>query len=201
MLLIIIRTRPYSMYISYFLVILYILLAIIIIFSLIVLFFCLQAIITIIRIKVPFARTPDKNIEQIFTELKKKSRELGILSGSLLYDLGCGDGRILFEAEKRGYKSIGYELSLYQYLRGLTRKRLSGSKVKIIRKDFMRQDLSDADVIFTFLVGKVMLRLGEKLKNNLKKGAIVISYGFKIPGWQINKILETKPSLTYIYII
>ncbi|MFA4834211.1 MAG: hypothetical protein WC619_05215 [Patescibacteria group bacterium] len=185
------------MYISYFLVILYILLAVIIIFSLIVLFFCLQAIITIIRIKVPFARTPDENIEKIFTELKKKN----ILAGSLFYDLGCGDGRILFEAEKRSYKSVGYELSLYQYLRGLTRKRLSESKVKIMRKDFMKEDLSDADVIFTFLVGKVMPGLGEKLKNNLKKGAIVISYGFKIPGWQINKILETKPSLTYIYII
>jgi len=193
--LIIIPMRPTSMDTLYFLIILYIFLAIIIIFSLTVLFFCLQAIITIARTKVPFARTPDENIEKIFTELKKQN----ILSGFLFYDLGCGDGRILFEAEKRGYKSTGYELSLYQYLRGRARKKFSESKVKIIRKDFMGQDLSGADVIFTFLVGKVMSRVGKKLKNNLKKGVIVISYDFKIPDWQIDKILETKPSLTYIY--
>ena len=183
------------MNIFYFLIILYILFVIIIIFSLIFLFFLLQAIITIIRTKVPFARTPDENIEKILAELKKRN----IPPGSLLYDLGCGDGGALFKAEKHGYRAIGYELSLYQYLRGLIKKKLNRSKVKIIRKDFMRQDISDADVIFTFLVGGVMSRVGEKLKNNLKKGTIVISYGFAITNWKIDKILDTKPSLTYIY--
>jgi len=183
------------MNIFYFLIILYILFVIIIIFSLIFLFFLLQAIITIIRTKVPFAKTPDSNIDKILAELKRQN----IPPGSRLYDLGCGNGRVLFEAEKHGYKSIGYELSLYQYLRGLIKKKLNRSKVKIIRKDFMRQDISDADVIFTFLVGGVMSRVGEKLKNNLKKGTIVISYGFAITNWKIDKILETKPSLTYIY--
>ena len=197
--LIIIRMRYLSMETPYFLIILHILLAIIIVFSLICLFFLLQTIITIARIKVPFARTPDENIEKIFAELKKQSRAFGVTPGCRFYDLGCGDGRILFEAEKRGYESIGYELSLYQYLKGLTKKKFNRSKVKIIRKDFMGQDLSGADVVFTFLVGRVMPRVGEKLKNNLKKGTIVISYGFTIAGWKPDEVLETKPSLIYFY--
>lgn len=193
--LIIIQMRSHSMDILYFLIILPILLVIIIVFSLIFLFFSLQAIITIIRTKVPFARTPDLNIEKILAELKKRN----IPPGSLLYDLGCGDGEVIFRAEKYGYKSIGYELSLYQYLRGLMKKKLNRSKVKIIRKDFMDEDIGKADIIFIFLVGKVMPLVGEKLKNNLKKGTIVISYGFAITNWKIDKILKTKPSLTYIY--
>ncbi len=181
--------------ILYYLIILYIFLIIVIVFSLIFLLFAFQTIITIIKTKVPFARTPDENINKMLAELKRQN----IPPGSRLYDLGCGNGRVLFEAEKHGYKSVGYELSLYQYLRGLIKKKLNRSKVKIIRKDFMRQDISDADVIFTFLVGGVMSRVGEKLKNNLKKGTIVISYGFTIAGWKPDKVLETKPSLTYIY--
>ncbi|MDD5032072.1 MAG: hypothetical protein PHR36_03440 [Patescibacteria group bacterium] len=181
--------------ISYFLIILYILLAIIIAFSLIFLFFSLQAIITILRTKVPFARTPDENIEKILAELKKQN----IPANSLIYDLGCGDGRILFTAERHGYRAIGYELSLFQYLKGLIKKKLKRSKVEIIRKNFMEENLGDADVIFTFLVGKVMPQIGEKLRSNLKRDATVISYGFTIPDWPINKILNTKPSLTYIY--
>jgi len=183
------------MNILYFLIFLYIFLAIIIIFSLIFLFFSLQAIITIIKTKVPFARTPDSNIIKILAELKKQN----ISPGSRLYDLGCGDGQILFEAEKHGYESIGYELSFYQYLKGLVKKKLSRSKVKIIRKNFMDEDISRADVIFIFLVGKIMPQVGARLKNNLKKNTLVISYGFAITDWKIDKILETKPSLTYIY--
>jgi hypothetical protein len=41
--------------------------------------------------------------------------------------------------------------------------------------------------------------LGGKLSRDLKPGTIIISYGFKIPNWKIDKILDTNPSETYFY--
>ena len=160
--------------------------------GLVFLFFAVFSIYTNLSSGVPWAKMPLDNIDQIFknTNLKK---------GSLVYDLGCGDGRVLFRLEKLGYRGRGYELSLYPFLRAVFKKYFIGSRIGFKRANFFKEDLSQADAFFIFLVGKVMPRVGEKLGAELKKGALVLSYCFAIPGWQAEKIIETKPSLTYVY--
>lgn len=157
-------------------------------------FFFLAAfsIYTNLTTSVPWAKNPKENIDKIF-------KELSLPKDSLIYDLGAGDGRVLFIAEKYGCRAIGFELSLYPYLRAGLRKFIFPSAVVIKRQNFFEEDLSQADAVFIFLVGKVMDRVGQKLKLELKKGAIVASYGFTIPGWHLEKTIFTKPSLTYIY--
>jgi SAM-dependent methyltransferase len=118
---------------------------------------------------------------------------------SLIYDLGCGDGRFLFLAEQKKLEAVGYELALYPYLKAIINKFFKSSRVVIKNKDFFKQDLSNADAIFIFLTASVMQKIGDKLKTNLKPNTLVVSYGFAIPGWPIKKILDTKPSKTYIY--
>jgi len=164
----------------------------IILAALIVLFFILWSFVTLISTKVPFAPTPKKTINLALKEAEVKA-------GQVVYDLGCGDGRVLLAAEKFGAKTVGFELSLSNYLKTKFKIWLTGSKSKIYRKNFLKQNLSDADIIFCFLVGKVMPKVKEKLKNNLKPGTKIISYAFAFPSWQPYKILETKPSKTYFY--
>jgi len=142
---------------------------------------------------VPWAKVPAANLEQILAEIP-------LPKNSLVYDLGSGDGRFLFLAEKKGLRAVGYELALYPYLKSISRKFLRGSKITIRNKDFYQSDLSEAEAIFIFLTASVMAKIGIKLKQNLKPGIKVISYGFKIPDWPIVKILETSPSQTYIYL-
>ena len=160
--------------------------------GLVFLFFASCSIYTNLTSGVPWAKIPKENINKIFSEIN-------LSKDSLIYDLGCGDGRVLFMAEKLGYQVIGYELSAYPYVKALSRKFILRSTAVFKRKNFFKEDLSKADAIFIFLVGKVMDRVGRKLKLELKKGALVVSYGFAIPSWRPEKIISTEPSLTYIY--
>lgn len=164
----------------------------IILAALVVLFFVLWSFITLIVTRVPWAPTPKKTIDLIL-------EEADIKPGQIVYDLGCGDGRVLLRAEKLGAKTTGFELSLWLYLKAKFKIWLSGSKTKIIRKNFLNQNLSEADIIFCFLVSKVMPKVKVKLQKDLKPDTKVISYAFTFPDWQPYKILDTKPSKTYFY--
>jgi SAM-dependent methyltransferase len=172
--------------------ILIIILSFIVIATLAVVFFGINMIYVNLKTLVPWVKTPLKNLQIVLDEIN-------LPVGSLIYDLGCGDGRFLFMAEKKGLKAVGYELALYPYLKARFNKFLQASQIKIKRQDFLRQDLNAADAIFVFLNALVMGKIGLKLKKNLKPGIIVISYGIAIPEWKPVKILETKPSRTYIY--
>ncbi|MFA6393457.1 MAG: hypothetical protein WCW25_01090 [Patescibacteria group bacterium] len=147
---------------------------------------------TIFFTRVPFAPTPKKNFKQIFNELDLRP-------GAEIYDLGCGDGSFLFEAERLGFRASGFELSPYPYFLSLLKKFRLKSRVKISRKNFFKEDISRADAVFVFLIASIMTKVGEKLKKDLKPGTPVISYGFQIPGWSTVEILDTKPSKTFIY--
>jgi len=174
------------------LIILKIILVIVTIGSFIFFFFAICSIYTNLTTGVPWVKIPEKNIAKIF-------KEISLPKNSLIYDLGCGDGRVLFAAAKQGYRAKGLELSLYPYLKGLVGKMIIGSQVEIKRKDFLKENLSQADAIFIFLTGKVLVKLSQKLKQELKPGAVVISYGFSLPNWPLQRTILTSPSLTYIY--
>jgi len=156
------------------------------------LFFAACSIYTNLTTGVPWAKVPRANVYRIF-------KELGLPADSLVYDLGAGDGRVLFAAESFGWRAVGFELSLYPYVKACLKKIFCRSRIVIKRQDFFKENLSQADAVFIFLAGKTIARVGEKLKLELKKGALIISYGFALPGRQIEKIISTKPSLTYVY--
>jgi len=110
--------------------------------------------------------------------------------GQVLYDLGCGDGRLLIAAAKR-YKvrAIGLEINPWPYLISRIRVGLQQRSVTIRFQDFWKTDLREADIVFCYLFPDVMDRLRDKLSKELKSGAKVISCNFEIPGWTPEKIL------------
>lgn len=158
----------------------------------------LLSIAALAAVGVPFVPTPQKNV-------KKNIDTLDLKPGEIFYDLGCGDGRFLIEAQKRGAKATGFEVSPSAFLRAKLNLLAKGGQAKLKYKNFYSQDLSDADAIFCFLLDAVMPKVEQKLLAELKPGARVVSYGFKMPNWTETKIIETDPtnlksSKIYFYI-
>lgn len=107
--------------------------------------------------------------------------------GDVVYDLGCGDGAVLFSiADRRpGIRSIGYEIALLPYAIGLVTKALGGGKyrnVAIRCRDFFGKDLSDADGVFIFLLEESYPRVMKKLAKELRDDAQVVVAAWPFPG-------------------
>ena len=115
-----------------------------------------------------------------------------IKQDQIVFDLGCGDGRVVFAAAEKGAQVIGIELNIFIYALACFRKRISHKKGTIIRGNFLKVDLRNADTIFCFLVGKGMKKLSEKFRRELKKGCRVISHGAELPGWKAEKMITLK---------
>lgn len=125
---------------------------------------------------VPFIPTPKAIIDGMieFAELRP---------GERVYDLGAGDGRVLLAAEKREptIRATGYEGAFGVWLFALIRLHLRRSKATMKCQDFMKVNLSDADVIFTYLSIESMKKLKPKFDAELKDGARVITHAFRVP--------------------
>lgn len=124
-----------------------------------------------------------------------------IKPGQKVYDLGCGDGRILSAAAQRGARAEGFEISLLPYCISWIRSRFQeGNKFKVSLKDFWLQDLSDADIVYCFLMPKVSAKLKLKFEKELITGTKIITYVWPIEGWNpvAVDIPEGKPTL-YLY--
>jgi len=148
--------------------------------------------------KVPFVKTPNHVTQMVLDKLDLSEKDI-------VYDLGCGDGSTLIAIEKKfGAKTIGYEISPWAFFLGQVNIARYHAKTKILYKNFYKQDLSDATVIFCFLINSVMDKVGQQLKKQLKPGSTVISFAFHIPKWEPVDIIDTGEntkisSKIYIY--
>lgn len=101
-------------------------------------------------------------------------------SDDVVYDLGCGDGRLVFESAKHVKKSIGYELSIPLVLFGKLRRFLSRSKADIRFGNMWKQNYQDADVIFCYLLPNAIKRFHQDIWPTLKPGTRVVSNAFQM---------------------
>jgi SAM-dependent methyltransferase len=133
------------------------------------------------------------------------ARSIGLVKfkeGEKFFDLGAGDGRTLFAAMAAGAIAEGFEISLLPYL--ITKIKILFSSVKnkpkIFFRDFWKINLGEADVIFVFLMPRIMGKLKEKMEKELKPGARIICYTWPMPGWQpaIVNDISGRPKI-YIY--
>jgi protein-L-isoaspartate O-methyltransferase len=127
-------------------------------------------------------------------------------SGETLYDLGCGDGRILTTAAKDfGAKAVGVELSpaLVKRARQAVEQLGLQDQVKVIEGDLMNVDLSAADVVALYLLTEANEQLRPKLEKELKPGARVVSLEFRIKGWKPSRVEKVEahrhPYTIYLY--
>ncbi len=131
-------------------------------------------------ILVPYVPTPHEVI-RVMLELAE------VKPGEIVFDLGCGDGRVLIIAAKEfGAKAVGIELRRDLIERCVKNVLAEGLKDKIlvIEGDFFNVNVSPADVVTLYLLTSVNEKLRPKLEKELKKGARVVSHDFEVVGWK-----------------
>jgi len=98
-------------------------------------------------------------------------KEAKLKKGQTIYDLGCGDGRLLIRAEKEfGTIGIGYENAPITIMLGLINKLIHRSKIQFRFSNFFKANLSDAQTIFLYLGPEAQQKLSPKIKKECKKG-------------------------------
>lgn len=125
----------------------------------------------------------------------------GVGPNQKLYDLGCGDGRIVAEAAKLGAQASGFEIALLPFwlarLRLLLARKRSG---QIYLKNFWHVNFNQADVIVCFLTPQAMQKLERKIAYELKPGAKFLSYAFRLPNRMPARVSKPQPHDVPIYL-
>ena len=109
----------------------------------------------------------------------------GVRPGSIVYDLGCGDGAIVVAAARdyKATKVVGIEQR--QRLCSIAlRKTRHLRNVAIVNANYDDIDISEADVVTLYQSASENARLKLKLVDELREGARVVSHDFGIPGWR-----------------
>jgi len=150
----------------------------------------LQATIEDLRGQAPdveFIPTPQDVVDKML-ELAKVKKD------DLVYDLGCGDGRIVVTAAKRyGCKAVGYDIDPQRVEESLenVEKNNVGHLVRIKQKDIFTLDLSEADVITLYLLPELNVELIPQLEK-LKPGSRIVSHDFGMEAVQPDKVITVN---------
>jgi SAM-dependent methyltransferase len=115
--------------------------------------------------------------------------------GDTLYDLGCGDGRILIAAAERYHvRGVGIEImdNLVEEASRKVKRAGLGHQVKIVHGNFMNADLSSANVVTLYLAPTANDLLRPKLERSLRPNTRVVSYDYPIAGWRPIDTEETQ---------
>jgi len=135
-------------------------------------------------VNAPFVRTPEDTVDKMLKLAAPRENEL-------LFDLGCGDGRIVVRAaEKYRCRAVGFDIDprRVEEARQNARRRGVDDRVKIVEKDIFQVDLSEADVVTLYLLPRLNEKLIPQLKR-LKPGARIVSHDFDLPGIGPDKVL------------
>lgn len=159
--------------------------------------FLIKVWLDLLRGEAIFVPLPKDTIRKMLKEAKVSSKDL-------VYDLGCGDGRVLIIAAKEfGARAIGVEKSfiLSKIAEWNIRREGLEDRVKVLNDDFFNVNLSKATVIFAYLSRKINRKLEPKLKKELKKGCRVVSASHEFEGLRLIKKFRTGHFYSYLYVI
>jgi SAM-dependent methyltransferase len=141
----------------------------------------------------PWAPTPMEMVHKML-----KMAKVG--PGDVVYDLGCGDGRMIIAATRRyGAHAVGIELDPLRFIWCqilITFLGLRG-RVRIIFGDFYKQDLSAADVVTCYLLQSTNNKLQAKFKQELRPDTRVVTNFFTFP--KLHLVSADKEDKLYLY--
>lgn len=126
-----------------------------------------------------FIPTPREAVEGLL-------RFAGLGDGDVLYDLGCGDGRIVIAAARQfGIRAVGIDIDPRRIAEARANARRSGveHRVEFRQQDALKADLAPATVVTLYLGISGTLAVSGRLREQLRPGARVISRDATIPGW------------------
>ena len=140
-------------------------------------------------------KTPDVIFVPTPQEVVDKMLELAeVKEGDVVYDLGCGDGRIpVTAAKKYGVKAVGFDVDPQRIKesKANVEKNGVGKLVTIKQEDIFKQDLSKANVVTLYLLPSLNVKLMPQLRK-LKPGSRIVSHSFDMKGAKPNKVVQVQ---------
>ncbi|MBN1141491.1 MAG: class I SAM-dependent methyltransferase [Deltaproteobacteria bacterium] len=143
----------------------------------------------VVRPDVHYVPTPKEVVDDMLAMAK-------VRPGDILYDLGCGDGRIVITAARRwGIKGVGIEIDpkLVRESRRNAAKAKVADRVAFFEQDLFQTDFSDATVIALYLLPELNLRLRPKFFEELRPGSRVVSHSWDMGEWQADEARLSTP--------
>jgi SAM-dependent methyltransferase len=129
---------------------------------------------------VEFVATPEAAVREMLRLAK-------VTKDDVVYDLGCGDGRIVIMAAKEfGARGVGVDIDPYRITESNENALRAGvsNRVKFLEQDLFEADLREATVVTLFLLSELNLRLRPKLLRELKPGTRIVSHDFDMGDWK-----------------
>jgi protein-L-isoaspartate O-methyltransferase len=128
----------------------------------------------------PYVSTPSDVVDRMLTLAKVGPRDV-------VYDLGCGDGRIVIAAaQKFGARGVGVEIDANLVNQAEANAKAAGveRRVKFLIQDAMTVDVSDATVVTLYLLSASNVKLRPILTRQLRRGARIVSHSFAMGDWE-----------------
>lgn len=147
--------------------------------------------------EVPFVPSGNEVVEAML-------RLARVMPSDNVYDLGCGDGRIVITAAKE-YKAHGVGIDInperIREAQANAARALAGPRVRFEVNDLFAADIHDATVVTLYLLPSVNLRLRPKLLKELRPGTRIVSHSFDMGDWKPDKEEEVDGAPIYLWTV
>ena len=165
--------------------------------ALILLYMMVTELINFVQTNVPFVPTSK-------VDLLNMIKRVGITSNDYVYDIGSGNGKVLFAVEDAvpGVRTKGFQRGGWTQVYAKLRKRFTYSSVELETGDFFKFSWADATIIYGYLYPFLMERVGGKAKKECRVGTKIVIRDFPIPNLKLHESWTTPSNHTiYVYII
>jgi SAM-dependent methyltransferase len=139
-----------------------------------------------ITCQIIYVPTPQPVVDKMLDMAKVTGKDV-------VYDLGCGDGRVVATAAKKfGAKGVGVDIDPDRIKdSNETVKKMGVEKlVTILQGDALKAELEKATVVILYMLDEFMGKLEPLAKEKLPKGARIVSHDFKFPTWEPEQVVE-----------
>ena len=147
----------------------------------------------------PYVPTPEDVVERMLTLAEVKA-------GDVVYDLGCGDGRIPIAAARRGARGVGIDIDPRRIAESRANAKVAGvtDRVEFRMQDAMTVDVSPATVVTLYLLSSSNAKLRPILTRQLKPGARIVSHAFSMgstwPADKVDTFTSARGDLVTLYL-
>ena len=149
------------------------------------------------RGETPWVPSPDEVIDTMLRMARVGRRDV-------VYDLGCGDGRVVIAAARMGARAVGIDIEPVRISEANEAASKAGvaERVRFIEQDFHQADISSATVVALYLYTREMAKLKPKLLGQLKPGSRVVAYQFNGLGdWKPKKVSRKHHYPVYVWVV
>jgi precorrin-6B methylase 2 len=149
------------------------------------------------ELDVPYVPTPPEVVDAMLTLAAVKKEDI-------VYDLGCGDGRVVVTAAKeKGARGVGIDIDPERINEAKENAEKAGvaDRVEIRQQDLFKADIHEATVVTLYLLPSINLKLRPKLWRDLRPGARVVSHSFDMGDWKPEKQMEVNGEAIYFWTI